>query len=329
MAIAAMEQAGAEVLVCSADVADAAQMRDVLAHARDRFGPLNGVIHSAGVAGGGMIQVKSRDAAERVLAPKVTGTRTLLRLLEGETLDFVALCASLASVLGGLGQVDYCGANAFLDALAYETTPASRRTIAIDWDTWAEVGMAVTTELPRDFEAYRAQALQNAIRPDEGVEAFLRALDSGLPRVAVSTVPLASRVEQVRAPIPPSQEPAPAMDRRARPELANAFVAVRTGTEQRVLEIWRDLLGLEDIGVDDNFLDLGGHSLLATQLVSRVRATMHLDITVRTIFDAPTIATLAAVLDTMRSDPDELLRMIEQVEQMTDEQVRSQLEHEG
>src|SRR5215472_9835206 len=156
--IAAMEEAGADVLVCVADVANLDQMREVFAYVQDRFGPVNGVIHSAGVAGGGMIQVKERPTAEAVLAPKVAGTLTLHALFEDTKLDFFVTCSSLTSLLGGFGQVDYCAANAFLDAFAqHESSRRDRKTLTINWDAWAEVGMAVNTALPPEMEAYRAE----------------------------------------------------------------------------------------------------------------------------------------------------------------------------
>jgi acyl carrier protein len=128
--------------------------------ARRRFGPIHGVIHAAGVAGGGMAQLRSPAAASRVLAPKVRGTRVLAAALAGEEeLDFVLLCASVTGVLGGFGQIDYCAANAFLDA--YARRSATRRGTfwaAIDWDRWQGVGMAAMAAMPAPPVAAAATA---------------------------------------------------------------------------------------------------------------------------------------------------------------------------
>ncbi|MFL6532137.1 MAG: amino acid adenylation domain-containing protein, partial [Pseudomonas sp.] len=69
-----------------------------------------------------------------------------------------------------------------------------------------------------------------------------------------------------------------------------------TAMEQVVAEIWQQVLKREHIGVTDNFFDLGGHSILATQVVSRLRKALKIDLSVRTLFEAPTIAQLAASL---------------------------------
>ena len=190
--------------------------------------------------------------------------------------------------------------------------------------------MAVNTALPPEMEAYRAEVLKNAIRPEEGVEAFRRALNCGLPQVCISTVYLPWRIAQAH-PIGPSAlraEAAPAAPtvRHPRPELLNAFVPASSEMEMLVEKIWQDLLGVEKVGATDNFFELGGHSLLATQMATRIRSTLGVDISVRKIFEAPTISQLASVLEETLNESDELSRMIAMVEQMSEEQVKAQLE---
>ena len=97
------------------------------------------------------------------------------------------------------------------------------------------------------------------------------------------------------------------IDRRALPtpdgerrELDEAFVASRTATEELLAEIWAQVLGVERVGIYDNFFHLGGHSLLATQVVSRIRATFQMEMPLRCMFEAPTIAGLAATIDVSR-----------------------------
>jgi len=141
-----LEEAGAEVLALACDVTDREGMRGVVELARARFGPLNGVVHAAGVPGGGMIQLKTHEKAAEVIDPKVMGAEVLGELLIDEGLDFFVLCSSRSAILGGFGQVDYCAANAFLDAFAFDfAARAGAPAVSINWDGWQEVGMLVKT----------------------------------------------------------------------------------------------------------------------------------------------------------------------------------------
>jgi acyl carrier protein len=79
-------------------------------------------------------------------------------------------------------------------------------------------------------------------------------------------------------------------------------IAPRTPTEHILAQIWRELLGLEDVGVTDNFFEYGGHSLLAIQLVSRVRATFRLDLPLHSFFDTPTVCGLATLIEALLLD---------------------------
>ena len=88
--------------------------------------------------------------------------------------------------------------------------------------------------------------------------------------------------------------PAPAYDR---PDLSTPRTAPRTPTERTVVAIWSDVLGIADLGVDDDFFELGGHSLLATQVVARAREAFAGEIPLGAIFEHPTVAGLAAVID--------------------------------
>jgi amino acid adenylation domain-containing protein len=88
----------------------------------------------------------------------------------------------------------------------------------------------------------------------------------------------------------------PKLDAR-RPELDERFVASRTPTEELLSQIWSQVLGVEQIGIHDDFFQLGGHSLLATQVVSRIREAFHIEMPLRRLFEAPTVAAMAASID--------------------------------
>ncbi|UNT00220.1 SDR family NAD(P)-dependent oxidoreductase [Streptomyces tubbatahanensis] len=153
-----VEGYGAEVLVCRADVTDEPAMRAVVEQAQDAFGTLDGVFHTAGVPGGGLLALKSRAEAERVMAAKVRGTLVLDRLL-GERVELMVLFSSITSVAGNLGQTDYAAANAFMDAYAHaRAAEGPGFTVSVNWDAWAEIGMAAKADAlaPAAFRALQA-----------------------------------------------------------------------------------------------------------------------------------------------------------------------------
>lgn len=135
-----LERLGAELITCAADVADEASMRQVVEQAHERFGPINGVFHAAGVPGGGLVAMKGREQAEAVLRPKVDGTLVLDRLLREEC-DLFVLFSSIIAVTGGYGQVDYCAANSFLDAFAQSRTGDRAQVLTVNWCGWQGIGM--------------------------------------------------------------------------------------------------------------------------------------------------------------------------------------------
>lgn len=141
--ILAMEQSGSRVLLVTADVADRRAMQKAIRDVRAAFGPIHGVFHAAGILDDGLIQLKDATGAARVLAPKVHGTLSLHAALAKDTPDFVMLFSSVSASLGAAGQVDYAGANAFLDAFAQAVALKDSGTVvAVDWSQWQDIGMA-------------------------------------------------------------------------------------------------------------------------------------------------------------------------------------------
>jgi acyl carrier protein len=84
-------------------------------------------------------------------------------------------------------------------------------------------------------------------------------------------------------------------------------------TEKQIARIWQDALGIDEIGVHDNFSELGGHSLLAIRIVSELRRAFQMDLPVRALFDAPTVAELSSYIRE---------RLIAEIETLSDEEAR-------
>jgi acyl carrier protein len=101
-----------------------------------------------------------------------------------------------------------------------------------------------------------------------------------------------------------------------------------TPTELAIAQYWAEILGLNKVGINDNFFEQGGHSLLATQLIAHLREHYHLEIPLRSIFDHPTISSLAIYLDSLGANSiveTDFELLLAQLEQMPDEEVRKRL----
>jgi len=106
------------------------------------------------------------------------------------------------------------------------------------------------------------------------------------------------------------------------------FVAPRSPLEETLAEIWRETLGVAQVGVESNFFDLGGHSLLATRVVTQIRERFGVELPLRVLFESPTIAGLAQHLDdgqVKETQLSRILSMLENVENISEEEVTALL----
>ncbi len=134
-------------------------------------------------------------------------------------------------------------------------------------------------------------------QPAPGTSALHHFLSQILPEYMIPSVYVT--LEQL--PLTPNGKidrralPAP---ERARPDLTAIYVPPRTPVEVEIARVWTEVLGLERLGIHDNFFELGGHSLLAVQVATRLEQLFKIEVGVRLIFENPTLAELAALVET-------------------------------
>lgn len=328
---------GATVLYLAADAADQEAMAQMIKQVQTRYGRIHGVIHAAGLPGNGIIQWKDPLQAQKTLAPKTWGTLHLLSLLQGEAEpEFILLCSSINALFGGFGAVDYCAANAFLDAQAQnQATWGNSKVISVNWDTWQQVGMAANANYPAALRKEWEAHLREAILPKEGGEVLNRLLCHRPTQVLVATqnyfdLPDDDPILTLTAEDSDSLQ--------VRPDISVHYAAPRNSIERRLVMIWQKLLGVDRVGIHDDFFAVGGHSLLAIQILSEINDTFDVSLPLAAITKYSTVAQLAEhivqkrTLQEVAEDqemPQDIEEMLAQIEGLSEEEIIALLEDAG
>lgn len=139
------------------------------------------------------------------------------------------------------------------------------------------------------------------VSTSENSAALRKFLQARLPKHMIPTVfvpldrlprAINGKIDYAALPAPPKTMP-----------MEDRIVAPRNPVEAQLAELWTTVLGLQQVGITDNFFDLGGHSLLATQLLSRLRTALGIEIPLRILFETPTIEGLAAAMENYKPIP--------------------------
>jgi amino acid adenylation domain-containing protein len=282
-ALQALDSLGAEIILDRADGFDADRIQDFLRSVVDRFGRIDGAIHTIEVADQNGAEEDEPDWFERVFHSKARAVFSVASLLRAQELDFCILQISSSPVLSERGRIASSAASSFLDAFATSQSGASGNLWAsVRWDGHALAG----------FKPDGA-----AIAPEETAKAFDRLFTalSASPEIIISPGDPTAIIDHAARQT--AIEAASDLTDRPQTNLESDFVAPRTEAQRRIAEIWQKLLGVERVGARDNFFELGGHSLLAVQLVSTIREAFRIDLPLRKLFEAPTVADMASAVE--------------------------------
>jgi acyl transferase domain-containing protein len=323
-AIERIRTLGAQVAYVSANVADANAMRGAIEQAYQRFGALHGVIHAAGIVGDNGLQ-EINDChygnCERHFQAKAHGLLVLEQVLDGKTLDFCLLVSSLTSVLGGIGHAAYASSNVYMDSFARRQNRARRVPwLSVNFDLWR---FHNRTAMASGFGRTVEELGHTAEEATEAMETVLAMKNAG--QLLVSTGDLAERINQwIKLESLDTGRPAAVASSTPSTLSQHSGVqanhdAPRDETEQRIARIWQDALGIDEVGINDNFSRLGGHSLLAIRIVADLRKAFQVDLSIKALFDAPTVAELSSYIKE---------HVIAEIEALTDDEARQLISNE-
>ncbi|HEY6738628.1 MAG TPA: phosphopantetheine-binding protein, partial [Actinopolymorphaceae bacterium] len=150
------------------------------------------------------------------------------------------------------------------------------------------------------------------ISPAQGARALRRLLATDLgPQVAVTPVGIDAVLARIRssAQSPDGRSPTAQEATVDGPPPPDAEAAVgsdqappRNELEQKLVQVWKDVLGVDHVGVDDDFFELGGNSLVAVQLIASIRKVVKVKLPMRSLFDTPTVAGLASRIEDLLAE---------------------------
>lgn len=329
-----LEQSGAELLTLEIDLTDPTSVESALDRAIDRFGRIDGIINAAEVLVRDAVCAipdTERSRCEGLFETKIKSLFALTQGLRDREVDFVILQSSLSSVLGGLGYAAYSAVHQFVDAFAIQKNRrGSTPWISVNWDAWQ---LQERNELPDPdtTPSISATPSEFSMSAAEGLEAFTRIVSAEVAtQIVVSTGNLSARIEQWVNPQPQDNivEGKSETSSYSRPKLSENYAAPRNDIERAIADLWQELLGVERVGIHDNFFDLGGHSLLAIRGVSKLRERFQIDLPLRNLlFESPTVAKLATVVEQKQKDSDigSVDRVLQEIENLSPEEVEKHL----
>ncbi|MEM9290674.1 MAG: SDR family NAD(P)-dependent oxidoreductase [Acidobacteriota bacterium] len=321
-------EAKAAVRLETVDLSDADALAAALAQARSSWGPPRRVLHCAEPASGDWYRLAAEAGGEderALLRLKVESVEALDEALSRQPEETAAaevlLVTSCASLIGGLGLLTDAAAGLWLEAYGARRSAEGAPWSVINWDYWEDPSGAVRSAAVGSSEESSAQAAEGAL--DD--------LFSGAPEPRWVATP--RRLERDWAAIAAALGEDEAAQDEAyypRPELQTSYLPPQTETELTIAEIWQSMLGVQQVGVNDDFLELGGDSLLATRMVARMRDAFGVDLPVRTFFEASTVATLARAVEelvaaTEAAESDDMDELLQLLDSMSEEEVEAEL----
>ncbi|MEM9804744.1 MAG: beta-ketoacyl synthase N-terminal-like domain-containing protein [Cyanobacteria bacterium P01_D01_bin.56] len=319
-------QGATEVLSLNAELTQPENLRHSLDQVVQKLDTINGVFLSTPTTNEKSAAPIALLQPEQLTYNSLTKQQVLESLaatLVDHKPDFCCVQSSLSSVIGGVGLAAYSGANHSLDAMvAQQNQDSPFPWFSVNWDAWSD-------EVFGDKPGWGNSLKDFALTSKEVWTATERILAQAPGQIVVSKGNLSARIAKWIHPAPRVAVQEQTDRNHSRPQLSTVYVAPSNDVEKTIAGIWQDLLGLEQVGIHDSFFDLGGHSLLAIQVISRLREAFPVEVEMRNLlFEAPTVAGIAAVIAEQMPKTDELDTMaalLAEVQSLSSDEVQAQL----
>ncbi|NOU17173.1 MAG: amino acid adenylation domain-containing protein [Bacteroidales bacterium] len=284
-----------QVLVVNADINNSDELRNAFLKVENAFGDISGVIHSAVNLSDNsfaLAQEYSKEICESHFKTKVHGLIALEEILAEREINFCLLMSSIASIYGGLGYCAYSASNIFMDAFAKSRNKYSKTDwISVNWDGWTYKENSIDPILFIDDlagdeikmsleESYQAIEIVLSNHKNGQIVHTLTDINQNIDKWI--------KLKSVNNDI--TQKDRLLIDR---PNLANDYIPPTNDLEISLCKIWQSVLGINQIGIQDDFLELGGDSLKAINVISRIQKQLNKKLKLSEFFENPIVQEVA------------------------------------
>lgn len=316
-ALEKLRDAGYEAVYYQADVGSLEDMEKVVSDVRQRFGSINGVLHTAGIVSDKFIVQKSINDFHNIMKPKINGTLVLDHVTRNDDIELFALFSSTSSILGDFGQCDYAVGNRFLDGYAgYREALRKRslrkgRTLSINWPLWKEGGMHLGDKTEA---AYLASSGMDYLHTENGIKVFEEILASEYNSV-MAIVGSKSKIDKVvqitgEKAVKPvelsrglqdasrASKQVKSVKKAVQGVSQNSVMPLEARVEEELRSVISGLLGIpaEKIDATENFGNFGFDSVSIKAFSDRISSLYTIDIKPMELFDNSSLQSLTAYL---------------------------------
>lgn len=245
----------------SIDIEDKEAMSALFDRLRQEFGRIDGVVHAAAVTDTkdfSLMDSMSDETLNNVISSKILGCHSIDEALAEDDADFVMLCSSLSTILGGVGFSSYIAANIYLDEFAIKKARQSdKRWISVAWDAWTDRdgSLEIQEEGPGKF----------ALSDEDGMNVFWRLLSSRVPHIFVSTGDIQNRRESARQDLSGEQDSVQPETEKTVPSLTPEMI------KTTVYDVVASVLGKTPDDPAKDLREEGIESLTILQIVTRLK----------------------------------------------------------
>lgn len=299
--IESIKTKGSTVLTRAVDIANPDQFNQSFLQALIAERDITGIIHTAGVSPLPPEQYNIQNM-KNALAGKVYGLNNILSCINTQRLKYLATTSSLASIMGDVNRIEYCAANSYLDYLAVDKLSlGDTAVVSINWPGWSDIGIvrnqeknntkSATNEL-RDDNSLGSLMLLNSVKQQEGASVFYDLIQQPYSQIIFSKLDIKRLEKALFQPSDPAEVTS-----------SNEVVLLEDShseQEAQVAQLFADILGVEQLSLDDDFFNIGGNSILAIQLSHKISQTLDRDIKVADIFKYRTIKNILSSVVTKR-----------------------------